>query len=78
MENSSYRKKTEEQEGMNSKPKCEGEHNTPQDEGHHRGKMFGKPSGGNEMSEQKMMDLWAQGYSIKEIAEILGMDEDFV
>lgn len=30
------------------------------------------------MSEQKMMDLLAQGYSIKQIAEMLGRDEDFV
>ena len=30
------------------------------------------------MSEQKMIDLRAQGYSIKQIAEMLGMDEDFI
>ena len=30
------------------------------------------------MSEQKMMDLWAQGYSIKQISKMLGVDEDFI
>lgn len=33
---------------------------------------------GDDMSEKKMKDLLARGYSIKQIAEMLGMAEDFI
>ena len=45
---------------------------------HRVGADLGEPSGGNDISEKKMRDLLARGYSIKHIAKMLGMAEDFI